>query len=163
MSTVARPAGFGAGLAVLFGGAAVAGGAIGQLHDRAGTTAESRPAMHVDTGENLTPEAVHGLAVSDNGLTLSLAHTTPAPGRRFDLGFRIADRLGRTVRDFDVEHTKRMHLIVVRRDMTGFQHLHRPSGPTAAGRSRSRCATPARIASSPTSRSTAGPTRSPTT
>jgi hypothetical protein len=32
------------------------------------------------------------------------------------------------VRDFDVEHTKRMHLIVVRRDMTGFQHLH----PTAA-------------------------------
>jgi hypothetical protein len=28
------------------------------------------------------------------------------------------------VRDFDVEHTKRMHLIVVRRDLTGFQHLH---------------------------------------
>jgi hypothetical protein len=28
------------------------------------------------------------------------------------------------VRDFDVEHTKRMHLIVVRRDATGFQHLH---------------------------------------
>jgi len=35
------------------------------------------------------------------------------------------------VRDFDVEHTKRMHLIVVRRDLTGFQHLHpilRPDG-----------------------------------
>jgi hypothetical protein len=28
------------------------------------------------------------------------------------------------VRDFDVEHTKRMHLIVVRRDLSGFQHLH---------------------------------------
>ena len=28
------------------------------------------------------------------------------------------------MRDFDVEHTKRMHLIVVRRDLTGFQHLH---------------------------------------
>jgi hypothetical protein len=28
------------------------------------------------------------------------------------------------VRDFDVEHTKRMHLIVARRDLTGFQHLH---------------------------------------
>jgi hypothetical protein len=34
------------------------------------------------------------------------------------------DRAGATVRDFDLEHTKRMHLIVVRRDMTGFQHLH---------------------------------------
>ena len=29
-----------------------------------------------------------------------------------------------TVRDFDVEHEKRMHLIVARRDLTGFQHLH---------------------------------------
>jgi hypothetical protein len=28
------------------------------------------------------------------------------------------------VRDFDVTHEKRMHLIVVRRDLTGFQHLH---------------------------------------
>ena len=26
--------------------------------------------------------------------------------------------------DFDVTHTKRLHLIVVRRDMTDFQHLH---------------------------------------
>ena len=36
-----------------------------------------------------------------------------------------------TVRDFDVEHTKRMHVIVVRRDLTGFQHVHpvqRPDG-----------------------------------
>jgi hypothetical protein len=42
----------------------------------------------------------------------------------FELVFRIVDRRGQTVRDFDVEHTKRMHFIVVRRDMTGFQHLH---------------------------------------
>jgi hypothetical protein len=67
---------------------------------------------------------VRGLAVSDNGLTLSLARRSAAPGERFELAFRIADREGRTVRDFDLEHTKRMHFIVVRRDMTGFQHLH---------------------------------------
>ena len=28
------------------------------------------------------------------------------------------------VRDFDVTHEKRMHLILARRDLTGFQHLH---------------------------------------
>jgi hypothetical protein len=28
------------------------------------------------------------------------------------------------VRSFDVEHERRMHVIVVRRDLTGFQHLH---------------------------------------
>ena len=70
-------------------------------------------------------QPVRGLAVSDHGLTLAArAH---APRRRagaFELAFRIADRRGQTVRDFDVEHTKRMHFIVVRRDMTGFQHLH---------------------------------------
>jgi hypothetical protein len=69
-------------------------------------------------------QPVRGLAVSDNGLTLKLARTTAQPGKRFDLAFRIVGRDGQTVRDFDVEHTKRMHFIVVRRDMTGFQHLH---------------------------------------
>jgi hypothetical protein len=38
--------------------------------------------------------------------------------------FRVVNRSGDTVRDFDVEHTKRMHFIVARRDLTGFQHLH---------------------------------------
>ena len=28
------------------------------------------------------------------------------------------------MRDYEVEHAKRMHLIVVRSDLTGFQHLH---------------------------------------
>ena len=28
------------------------------------------------------------------------------------------------MRDFDVTHEKRMHLILARRDLTGFQHLH---------------------------------------
>ena len=67
---------------------------------------------------------MRGLAVSEHGLTLKLARTRAAPSKRFDLVFRIADANGETVRDFDVEHTKRMHLIVARRDLTGFQHLH---------------------------------------
>jgi hypothetical protein len=72
----------------------------------------------------MTSQAVRGLAVSDGGLTLKLARSTATPGERFNLAFRIVGRDGQTVRDFDVEHTKRMHFIVVRRDMTGFQHLH---------------------------------------
>jgi hypothetical protein len=78
------------------------------------------PAEEGHAGAAMAMEAktVRGLAVSDDGLTLELAH------RRDELSLRITDRRGRTVRDFDVEHTKRMHVIVVRRDMTGFQHLH---------------------------------------
>ncbi len=69
-------------------------------------------------------DEVRGLAVSDNGLTLELAAATAPRGTRTDLEFRIADARGRTVRKFDLEHTKRMHVIVVRRDLTGFQHVH---------------------------------------
>jgi hypothetical protein len=53
--------------------------------------------------------------------------TYPAAGvSRWRSGF--VDRRGRTVRDFDVEHTRRMHFIVVRRDMTGFRHLGTAGG-----------------------------------
>jgi hypothetical protein len=76
----------------------------------------------------MAPQPVRGLAVSEGGLTLELVRRTARPGERFELAFRIADRRGATVRDFDVEHTKRMHLIVVRRDMTGFQHVHPTQG-----------------------------------
>jgi hypothetical protein len=34
------------------------------------------------------------------------------------------DAHGTTVRDFALEHGKRLHLIAVRRDLTGYQHLH---------------------------------------
>ena len=69
-------------------------------------------------------EAVPGLAVSANGLTLALDRTELPRGERAALSFRILDGEGRAVRDFEVEQDKRMHLIVVRRDTQGFQHLH---------------------------------------
>ena len=45
-------------------------------------------------------------------------------GRPGELRFSIRGAGGAPVRDFEVEHEKRMHLIVVRRDGRGFQHLH---------------------------------------
>jgi hypothetical protein len=130
MTVAARLAGFAAILALVFGGAAFAGSRIDARHGKSepdaagvGAMAGAEGAHGAESGK-AAPQAVRGLAVSDGGLTLELARTTARPGERFDLAFRIADRRGRTVRAFDVEHTKRMHLIVVRRDMTGFQHLH---------------------------------------
>ena len=123
MSAPAKLAGFAAGLAVLFGGAALAGGAVGPLRDDV-----PAPEPHGGDMAAMPAAPVRGLAVSEGGLTLRMALADARPGRPFTLAFRIVDREGRTVRDFDVEHTKRMHLIVVRRDMTGFQHLHPAQG-----------------------------------
>ena len=69
-------------------------------------------------------EVVRGLAVNDAGMTLALDRTEIEAGRETALRFRIAGSDGQAVRDFAVEHEKRMHLIVVRRDLSGFQHLH---------------------------------------
>ena len=74
------------------------------------------------------PQTVRGLAVSEARPDARPRPHGCARRERTTSRFRIADRAGRTVRDFDVEHTKRMHLIVVRRDMTGFQHLHPTQG-----------------------------------
>jgi hypothetical protein len=74
---------------------------------------------------------VRGLAVAEDGLRLVVDTPELRRGREEQIAFRIVDRRGQTVRDFDVEHTKRMHLILARRDLTGFQHLHpeqRPDG-----------------------------------
>jgi hypothetical protein len=124
MNAAAKLSGFAVVLALVFGAAAFAGSRI-DVHP-------GKPAAaggHGEVAMAMAPQAVRGLAVSDNGLTLKLARTTAVRGKPFDLAFRIVDRRGQTVRDFDVEHTKRMHFIVVRRDMTGFQHLHPTESP----------------------------------
>ena len=59
----------------------------------------------------------------DGGLKLALdSASCRAAGEQAQLPSSAPD--GQPVRDYEVEHEKRMHLIVVRRDLTGFQHLH---------------------------------------
>ena len=120
MTAAAKLAGFSAVLALVFGGAAFAGSRVDVHAGKPVAKAMGEMTAHGAAAA----QAVRGLAVSDGGLTLELERTSAPRGRRFELAFRIADRGGRTVRDFDVEHTKRMHFIVVRRDLTSFQHLH---------------------------------------
>ena len=77
-----------------------------------------------EAGGHDTAGEVRGLSISDAGMTLGLRQREVVRGRRTRLEFRVLDDSGVPVRDFEVEHEKRMHLIVVRRDYAGFQHLH---------------------------------------
>jgi hypothetical protein len=125
MNPLAKLAGFAVAAALIFAGAAFAGSRI-DVHP--GKVA-AKPGMGTMTAGTMAPQPVRGLAVSEKGLTLELARRSAPRGKPFELAFRILDRSGQTVRHFDVEHTKRMHFIVVRRDMTGFQHLHPTENP----------------------------------
>lgn len=68
--------------------------------------------------------AVGGLSLSSGGLTLAPEATTFPAGRAQQLRFRVAGAGGAPVTTYAVVHDKPLHLIVVRRDLTGFQHLH---------------------------------------
>lgn len=116
MSVPVRLLGFALAIAALFVGAAIAGRASGVEPRSSGGGGEH-------AAEAMAPAAPVGLSLSDGELVLEpLTRTLPA-GERTELRFRIRD--GATVvRSFDVEHERRMHVIVVRRDLTGFQHVH---------------------------------------
>ena len=69
---------------------------------------------HVDVG---------GLEASGNGYTLGLAQDRLDAGAQ-PLVFTISDAEGQPVTSYDEQHERDLHLIVVRRDLTGFQHVH---------------------------------------
>jgi uncharacterized protein DUF4396 len=74
--------------------------------------------------ETAAPDPVRGLTSSAGGLTLELETTRVAPGEQAELRFQVVGEDGEAVLDFEVEHEKRLHLILARSDLTGFQHLH---------------------------------------
>jgi hypothetical protein len=75
------------------------------------------------------PDPVRGLTATAGGLTLEVDTTRMAPGEPDELRFQVVGEDGAAVRDFEVEHEKRLHLILARRDLTGFQHLHPRMSP----------------------------------
>lgn len=120
-------------LAVVFGGAVVAGGAIDPEREQPAEEHDPMPPHAEDTTDeehedmSATDDQAHpvrGLGVAEDGLRVVADDPAVPRGETAELRFRVVDAEGSTVRDFDVEHDKRLHLIIVRRDLTGFQHLH---------------------------------------
>lgn len=116
----------------------VAGFAVGRLASAAGVTG----ADAADHAENATagghgaddhadgPPAAAGateaggLAISAKGYTLVAESTQLAAGAAAPFRFRVNGPDGRPVTSFAVEHDKALHLVVARRDLSGYQHLH---------------------------------------
>ncbi|QCW51959.1 hypothetical protein FE634_18935 [Nocardioides dongxiaopingii] len=136
MSTPGRLAVFALGLVVVFAAAVGIGRATGPVGPVG--PADGREVAHAgdvhsgdggddDGGGHGTdaeePGLPGGLATSQDGYTLELDRTTLRPGTR-EVAFRITDEHGDAVTDYRVEHERRLHLVAVRRDGTGFQHVH---------------------------------------
>ncbi|WP_430780389.1 hypothetical protein [Actinoplanes sp. G11-F43] len=92
---------------------------------------ESQPHTHGNTAPIGTAGSapVGGLSLSGSGLTLTPLVTAFQPGETQRLEFTINGPGGAPVTTFAVVHDKPLHLIVIRRDLTGFQHLHPVMAP----------------------------------
>jgi hypothetical protein len=126
---------FALALGVVFAGAYGVGGWIGPAgtdndgHEMTATTDGHGTNGHepaAGPGSTGQPAASGpgGLAMSADGYTLRLAGTSPTAGAPAELAFQIVDAHRAPVTRFRTSHDKQLHLVVVRRDMTGFQHLH---------------------------------------
>jgi hypothetical protein len=79
---------------------------------------------HQDVDHHAGPS---GLAASAAGLTLEISWLPDRAGAGEQAGtleVRILDTEGRPVRYFAEQHERAMHLMVVRRDLSHYQHLH---------------------------------------
>ncbi|MFD4443233.1 hypothetical protein ACFWPK_26000 [Nocardia sp. NPDC058519] len=118
MNATGKFAGFTLGLAAVFGIALAAGALVGPE--------PSEPAGHGEHSTAAAPSAElpGGLLVTDQGYTLALDKTNTTTAAQSQIAFRILDATGAPVTKYQASHDKDLHLIVVRRDMAGFQHVH---------------------------------------
>lgn len=133
MHTAAKLSGYALALAVVAGGAWAAGDAVGPLNQQPAPSEmdhQTGEQGHQDTGHANeaagahTESALPGLAVAANGYRLELSRDLVPAGTAEPFRFRIIGPDGAAVTRFDVEHEKRLHFVVARRDGAGYQHLH---------------------------------------
>ncbi|MFE9325143.1 hypothetical protein ACIHDR_27815 [Nocardia sp. NPDC052278] len=108
-----RFAAIGGGLVALFGVALGIGALVGD-------PAVSAP----DHGAMAHTEQDTGLSDSRSGYTLTDLSAPADPNRAGALRFRITGPDATPVTRFTTQHDKKLHLIVVRSDTTGYRHVH---------------------------------------
>ncbi|RBY90549.1 hypothetical protein [Blastococcus sp. TF02A-26] len=141
MNTPARVAAFALGLTAVFGASLGVGAAVGPVdaepaaddHTDGGHADDGPPGTggaHDDAGHDpaAAGPGVGGLAVSESGHTLDLL-TDTLPAGTSTLAFRVLGPDGAPVTAFDVEHEEDLHLVAVRRDLSGYQHVHPELAP----------------------------------
>jgi hypothetical protein len=136
MRTAVRLAGFAAALALVFALAWAAGAVTGPPPQPAAAAPMSGAMAGHDDGDAHGEAGLDaaGLVATAAGYTLVPRFTTFVPGVPAEFGFTVTGSDGRPVTAYDVEHEKQLHLVVVRRDAAGFQHLHPALGPDGVWR-----------------------------
>ena len=136
MKAGGRLALYGAGLVVAFGGAfGLAGAVIPDSFVAAwaeGSDVNTHGEGHGGAAQETAEPTLNGVSASADGFVLSPVQAPTAAGEDGDLSFQILDESGEAVTEYTTAHEKDLHLIAVRTDGTGFQHVH-PELDTSTG------------------------------
>lgn len=125
MHPAVRLGGYATALAVVFGAAFGAGAAFGEPLPAA-------PAPPLVAAAREAP--AEGLAATAAGYMLVPVVDTVSPGVPGEFAFTITGPDGSPVTAFEVTREQSLHLVVVRRDAAGFQHLSPVLGPDGVWR-----------------------------
>jgi len=91
---------------------------------RTGGTHEGERESHASHPVGRPQQRLSGLASSGLGLRMEAEPVIVSTGKDVPFEFRVVRERDGPVTSFDELHERRMHLIVLRRDLTGFQHPH---------------------------------------
>jgi hypothetical protein len=112
------------GLVAVFAAAAAIGSLVEPAETEGDGTEEAMEAHAMDTQDAHGAVEPAGLGIAADGYALRMSPSQVERGEARELRFTIDGPGGAPVTEFDELHERRMHLIVVRRDGTGFRHLH---------------------------------------
>jgi hypothetical protein len=119
MNAGAKLGAYGAGLVLIFGMAAGAGKVVGPDNEPAPPAAQSHGDMAAE-GEHMPG----GLQIAEDGYRLQPVTGSLSVGQARPFAFRVLGPEGKPLTTYTTTHDKDLHLIVVRRDLSGFQHVH---------------------------------------
>lgn len=117
MKTPVKLSLFGLSLVVIF---AVAWGA-GSLAGPFRTTEE---ATHHSAPDAEPAKVPGGLQIAQEGYQLQLLNNQLSTVDSQPFAFKVMGPNGKPVTEYTMAHEKNLHLVLVRRDLTGFQHVH---------------------------------------
>lgn len=133
MSAPIRVGGFAVVVAGLTLAAYGVGNAVGPVAASSTRHAGDHSSKHADAGHAADAPPVGavpaGLQSTEAGYSLALERDVYRPGS-VAVRFTVTDSEGAAVTEYEYQHGKRLHLIVVRRDLSSFQHLHPRLSPT---------------------------------
>jgi hypothetical protein len=81
-------------------------------------------ADHSDGHDHSAMTAGLGTSPTADGFTLNVATFDNTVTGEQQLGFVITGEADTTVTEFEAHHEKKMHMVIVKHDLTGYQHLH---------------------------------------